>query len=141
MACSRLNQPSALTSKTRSNSRWILVGQEVAALDAGGVQQHVDAPAALADLVDDLGDRVRIGEVDAEVVRRAAGGAHGVDRAARGMRPLERRQFLFDQRRSGALAARLDAREQIALQAVLVGDEALRDRDCRGSGSGTRSSR
>ena len=28
----------------------VLVGQQVAALDAGGVQQDVDAPAALADI-------------------------------------------------------------------------------------------
>ena len=41
------------------------------------------------------------------------------------MRPFERGQFLLDQRRRGALAARLHAREQVALQAVLVGDEAL----------------
>ena len=30
--------------------RRALVGQEVAALDAGGMQQHVDAPGAFADL-------------------------------------------------------------------------------------------
>ena len=60
MACSRLNQPSLLTSKTRSNSRGSLSGQEVAALHSGGVQQHVDAPAALAHLLDDFGHGVSI---------------------------------------------------------------------------------
>ena len=58
-------------------------------------------------------------------MRRAAGRAHRVDGAPGGLRALQRGQFLFDQRRRGALAARLDAREQIALQAVLVADEAL----------------
>ena len=41
------------------------------------------------------------------------------------LRSLQGGQLLFDQRRRGALAARLDAREQIALQAVFVGHEAL----------------
>ena len=43
----------------------------------------------------------------------------------RGLRPFERSQFFLDQRRRGTFAARLDAREQIALQAVFVGDEPL----------------
>ena len=60
MACSRLNQPSLLTSKTRSNSRASLSGRKMAALDAGGVQQHVDASAALAHLLDHLRHGVRI---------------------------------------------------------------------------------
>ena len=82
-------------------------------------------PLCCAHLLDDLGDTVRIGEVDAEVVRRAAGGLHRVDRGLGGLRPLQRRQFFFHQRRRGPLAARLDAREQIALQAFFVADEAL----------------
>ena len=41
----------------------------------------------------------------------------------RRLRPLERGQFLFDQCRRGAFASRLNAREQVALQAFLVGDE------------------
>ena len=60
----------------------VFVGQEVAALQSGGVQQHVDAAAALAHLLDDLGDAVRVREVDAEVVRRPACGAHRVDCAS-----------------------------------------------------------
>ena len=102
----------------------VLVGQEVTALDSGGVQQHIDAAATLAHLVDDAGHAVRIGEVDAEVVRRAACRAHCVDGALRCLCPLQRRQFLFHQRRSGALAARFDALEQIALESVFVAHEA-----------------
>ena len=41
------------------------------------------------------------------------------------VRPLQRRQFFFHQCRRGSLAACLDAREQIALEAFLVGHEAL----------------
>ena len=126
MACSRLNQPSLLTSKTRSNSRGSLSGRKWLRSMPGGVQQHVDAPAALAHLLDDFGDASAIGEVDAEVVRRSAGGPHCVDGASRSLRALQRRQFLFHQRRSGSFAACLNAGEQIALQSFLVGDEALR---------------
>ena len=72
-----------------------------------------------------VGHAVRVGEVDAEVVRRASRRAHGVDRTLRRLRPLQSRQFLFHQRRSGSLAARLDAREQIALEAFFVAHEAL----------------
>ena len=43
----------------------------------------------------------------------------------RSLRAFQRCQFLFHQRRRGPLAARLDAREQIALQTVFVGGEAL----------------
>ncbi len=45
-ACSRWNQPSALTSKTRSYSRLRLVGQEVADLEPRAVHEDVDAAAA-----------------------------------------------------------------------------------------------
>ena len=41
------------------------------------------------------------------------------------LRSLQCCQLFFDQRRRGALAACLDACEQIALEAVLVGHEAL----------------
>ena len=54
-ACSRLNQPSLFTSKTRSNSRRLLVRQVAADLEPGGVQQHVDASVALPHLGDGRG--------------------------------------------------------------------------------------
>ena len=57
----------------------VLVREEVAALSAGSVQQHIDAPAALAHLLDDFGDSVCIRQVDAEVVCRASGGLHRLD--------------------------------------------------------------
>ena len=50
---------------------------------------------------------------------------HRIDRALRGLRALQRRQFFFYQRRRGSLATRLDTREQIALQPVFVGHKAL----------------
>ena len=61
----------------------VFVGQEVAALQSGGVQQHVDAAAALTHLLDDLGNAFGIRQVDAEVVRGSTCGLHGLDRAQR----------------------------------------------------------
>ena len=72
------------------------VRQEVTALNTGGMQQHIDAAAALAHLVNDFGYAVRVGEVDAEVVRGTSRRAHRVDRTLRRLRPFQSRQFLFD---------------------------------------------
>jgi hypothetical protein len=58
-------------------------------------------------------------------MRRTAGGSHRLDRTVCRLRSLQRRQLFFHQGRRGALAARLDACEQITLKAVLVGREAL----------------
>src|SRR5208283_3843567 len=84
-----------------------LVRQEMTALDSSGVQQHVNAPATLAHLIDDGSDAVRVRQVDAEIVRRAACGVYGIDCALRSLRPLERGQLFFDQRGRGPLATRL----------------------------------
>jgi hypothetical protein len=80
-------------------------------------------PLRWRDLVDDLGYAVCVGEVDTEVVRRSAGGPHGIDRAEGCVRALQCGQFLFDQCRSGPLAARLHACKQIALEVVFVADK------------------
>src|SRR5271165_778081 len=115
----------ALHIKDQVEFTRIFVRQEVTALDSGSVQQHVNSAATLAQLVDDASYAVRIREVDAEVMRCTAGSAHGVDCALSSLRALQRCQLLLHQRRSGPLAARLYAREEIALQAVFVIDEAL----------------
>jgi hypothetical protein len=47
----------------------VFVGKEVAALQAGGMQQDVDAAVACADLLDGLRDPVGIRQVDAELMR------------------------------------------------------------------------
>ena len=123
MAVQKIEPAVTLDVEDQVEFTLVLVGQEVTAFNAGGVQQHIDATAALAHLVDDAGHAIRIGEVDAEVIRRASRRAHCVDGALRCMRPLQTRQFLFHQRRSGALAARFDALEQIALESVFVAHE------------------
>ena len=125
MARRRWNQPSLFTSKTRSNSRGSLSGRKWLRSMPAACSSTSMRPLPVAHFVDDLGHAVPVGEVDAQVVRRAAGGSHRVDRAPGGLRPFQGRQFLFHQRRSGAIAASLYARKQIALQAVLVTHEAL----------------
>ena len=67
------------------------VGEKVAALHTGGVQKHVDAAAARAHLVDNLGDGVGILKIDTEIVRRAARCFDGIDRAPGGLRSLQGR--------------------------------------------------
>ena len=103
----------------------VLVRKEVASLDACGVQQHVDSPAALPHLLDDFAHGVRVSQVNAEIMRCTAGSSYGCDRVVCCLRSLQGRQFLFNQSRGGALAAGLNAREQVTLETVLVGDKAL----------------
>jgi hypothetical protein len=81
MACSRLNQPSALDVEDQIELARVLIRQEAAALQAGGVQQHVDASAALANFPTTLRHRVRVRQVDAVIVGGAAGCVHRVDGA------------------------------------------------------------
>ena len=81
-------------------------------------------PLRSAHLVDHFGDRFRIREVDAEIMRRAPGCLHGVDGALGGLRSLQACKFLFDQRGSCPLAAGLYAREQVAFEILFVGCEA-----------------
>src|ERR1017187_6316643 len=92
---------------------WVFVWQEVTAFNSGSVQQYIDSTAALAHLLDDFGNAVRVREVDAEVIRRASCRAHCVYRTLRRLCPLQGRQFLLDQCRRSPFAARLDAFEEI----------------------------
>ena len=129
-ACSRLNQPSPLTSKTRSNSRRLLVGQDVADLEPAGVDEHVDAPAGASR--GDGRDRLRrVAQVDAVVVRRAARRRAPPSIAPSAARARSIRASSRRPRRRRALAARLHALDEIALEPVAVGGEALAGRDRR----------
>ena len=83
----------------------LLVGQRVAHLDAGRVDQHVDAPAGIPYLREHLLHRIRVGEVDAVVMRSATGVFDSLDGGERGLQTLEARQLSFDQHRCGALPA------------------------------------
>ena len=98
----------------------VLVGEEPAALQAGGVQQDVNAAAALADLGDHPGHGFRIRQVQAEIVGCAAGCPHGINRVAGGLRALQRSQFLFHPGGCGALAAAFDACVKIAHETFFV---------------------
>ena len=89
----------------------IFVRHEVAAFDAGCMQQHVNAHAVFPYLVDHFGYSVSVREVDAEVVRRSPGSLDRVDRHSGRLCSLQRRQFLLHQRRRGSFAPRLDPRE------------------------------
>ena len=109
----------------------IFIWQEVTSLNSGGMQQHIDAAAALAHLVDHFGDGLSVREVDAEIMCRATCGAYRVDGGLRGVRSLQPGEFLFDERRSGALAAGLNACEQIAFQIFFVGYESFEIRIVR----------
>ena len=60
--------------------------QQVVAHDAGVVHQHVDAPAALDDVLDRIADRRGVGDVGAHRLAAAAGGPHGVDHLLRRLR-------------------------------------------------------
>ena len=75
-----IKPPVALHVKDQVKFTRVFIREEMAAFKAGGVQQHIDAPAALTDLADDFGHCASIPQVDAEVVRRAAGRLHGLYR-------------------------------------------------------------
>src|SRR5579862_2929454 len=103
----------------------IFVRQSMAALDARCMQQNVDAPVALAQLLNHLSNCLGIREVDAEIVRRSARGSNRIDGGLRGLCSFQRGRFFFDERWSSALAAGLDSSEQIAFEILLVSNEAL----------------
>src|SRR6185437_12869370 len=109
----------------------VLIQEEMAALDTRSVQQDVNAPAAGADLVHDLGYSLCVGEVNRKIVRRAAGSSYAVDGGQRGLRPFQGRQFLPNHGWRGALATRLNAGVQIAFEAFLVGCKAFEVRIIR----------
>ena len=82
-------------------------------------------PLRLAHLIDYFGHGLRIGEVHAEIMWRAASRAHGVDGGLGGLGSLQTGKFFFDESRSRALAAALDACEQVAFEVFFVGHETL----------------
>ena len=140
-AGSRLNQPSALTSKTRSNSAGGLSGEQAADLEAGGVQEHVDptAPRRSAP-APRRRPRRRAG--------RRGGSAHGRRRreiaaiaasaALRRSRPAS--SLSIDDRR-GALAARRPGARRARASGRRGRRRSGRGRGPAGSGSAARSSR
>src|SRR5437879_12363969 len=89
------------------------------------MEQNVNAAAALAQLFNYAGHGFRVGKVDTEVVRSAAGGSHSIDGTACCLSPFEGRQFLFHQSWRRSLAACLDASEQVPLQRLFVEYETL----------------
>src|SRR5690349_11686201 len=89
----------------------ILVGQRMASLNSGRVQQNVDAATALTDLGDYLRDCFDIGKVDAEVVRSATGCLNRIDGGLCGLRPLEACEFLLYESRGRALSTILNTSE------------------------------
>ncbi len=84
-----MEQTVALDVEDQVELARVLIGQGVAAVDSGGVQQDVDVSAALPDIRDHFRDGVAIGEVDAVVVCSAAGRADRIDGIAGGLRAFE----------------------------------------------------
>src|ERR1017187_2825692 len=101
----------------------ILVRQEVASLDAGRGQHHVEPPTVIAHLLDDFVHGALIGKDDAEIMRCTSCASNGFERAVSRLRSLQGGQLFFNQGRRGALATRLEACEEITLQAVLISHE------------------
>ena len=99
-----VEQPVTLDPEHQIELAGLLVGQRVADLDPGGVQQDVDVPAGVAHLGHHLLHRARVGEVDAVVVGRPARLLDGPHRGQRGLQTLEARQLPLDQHRCRALA-------------------------------------
>ncbi len=123
MAWSRWNSPSVLMSKTRLNSRSSLSDSAWLRSTPPACSSTSIRPLRRRTSATAFATASRIREVDAVIVRRAAGRAHGLNGAERRVRAFERGHLLFHQRGSGALAARLNAGEEVAPEAVLIGDE------------------
>ena len=77
----------------------LLVGERPAHLDAGRVQQEVDAVGGLPDPVEHPRHGRGVGEVDGVVAHGPAGFPDGVDRGQCGSQPLEPEQLLLDRHR------------------------------------------
>ncbi len=103
----------------------ILIRQRMTALNASGVQQYIDSAAALTYLLDRLGYRSLVGQVEAEVVRSPASRAHGIDGTLSCNRSFQTGQLFFYEGWRCTLAARLNAGEQIAFQIFSVGNKAF----------------
>ena len=122
-ACSSVNQPSALTSNTRSYSRGSLSARA----------RLVSIPAAcrsrsILPLVDRTSSNTRatapgVGQVDAVVARRAPGRPHRFDRGQGGGTPLERGELLPDPHGRRPLACGLQPGGEVGLEPVAVGGE------------------
>ena len=121
---STLNQPSAFTSKTRSNSRGSLSFRKW--LISRPAPWRSTSTRGLRSLTARAGLRDR--RCVSQVARVPEGSAaRALDRflgAQRRRGPFEGHELLLDHRRSGPLAPRLHALEDVALEAVLVGVEA-----------------
>ena len=110
MACSRLKNPSLLTSKTKSNSRGSLSGRAWLRSIPAACNSTSMRPERRPNFVDDLGDRLWIDEVDAEIIGRATAHANRLDSNLGSLRPLQNREFPFDQSRSSSFSPSLNAR-------------------------------
>jgi hypothetical protein len=84
------------------------------------VEQHVDAAAALADVVHDGGDGVGVGEIHRVVVRGAPAGLDRLDGGERGVEPFVPGEFALDRHRGGPVARGLDPLGDRGLQPVAV---------------------
>ena len=105
--------------------RSLLLRQALADLQPSRVQQDVDAPMRLADLLHNRRDRLAVAQVDAVVVRRPASSSDRLDRCQGRRQTLEARQLPLDQDGRRLLAAGGDLLGQVRLHAVRVGQVAL----------------
>src|SRR5579863_4059334 len=99
----------------------VFVAQKMASFQTGSVQQNIDTSAEFADFCDNSSHSCGVGQVDAEVVRLTSRSLHRANRSQRRVRALQRSQLTFDECRSGAFAARLDAGKEVTLQRLFVG--------------------
>ena len=79
----------------------------MADFQSGGMNQNVNAPVTVGDLLDDAAYRRVVHQIQAAVMCRTAAVAHGIDCGKRCMRAFERRNFLVDHDRGRALPAEL----------------------------------
>src|SRR5437868_5992501 len=87
----------------------IFVPEKMAALHAGGVQQHGDTAAALPYLFHNVGHSVPLCQVDAEVIWCAAGRSDCVDSHLCSLCPLQCGKFFLHQGRGCSISACLNA--------------------------------
>ena len=84
------------------------------------MQEQVDPPVLAPDLIDDGGDCITVGQVDAVVPGHATRPLDGLDGHQGRDPPLDPGEFTIDQHRGRTIAALLDPRREVVLQPALV---------------------
>ena len=103
----------------------LLVGQGAVDQQPAGVQQHVDLTVAGADILHHRGHLVAVAQVQAEVVRHAAGCLHRLDGPQRSLAALDAHDLVVDLLGRHLLAGASGLGDQRLLQGIAAFPEEL----------------